>query len=120
MKQLYTAPLCLTFHHFAAPPFQWNHMHNTAPNLPMSTLCFIRDMIQSDSLTTSQMADAAECSEKTIKKGFIRRNWCYYAEDPDREFASFLKRCINQVGAKKNSARGHFRHAGLSVENLDD
>ncbi|OQE34372.1 hypothetical protein PENCOP_c018G08109 [Penicillium coprophilum] len=29
-------------------------------------------------------------------KGFIRRNWCYYAEDPDREFASFLERCINQ------------------------
>ncbi|KAJ5513129.1 hypothetical protein N7463_002681 [Penicillium fimorum] len=53
-------------------------------------------------------------------EGFIRRNWCYYAEDPDREFASFLERCINQVGAKKNSARGHFRHAGLSVEDLDD
>lgn len=72
MKHLYTAPLCLTFHPFAAPPFEWNHIHNTAPNLPMSKLYFIRDMIQSQSLATSQMAEAAECSEKKIKN--TRRN----------------------------------------------
>lgn len=24
-------------------------------------------------------------------KGFIRRNWTYYADDPDREFGTFLE-----------------------------
>ena len=43
-----------------------------APRLPLSKLHFIRDMIQSQSLTTSQMAEEAECSERTIKN--IRRN----------------------------------------------
>lgn len=43
-----------------------------APRLPPSKLQFIHDMIQSQSLTTSQMADTAECSERTIK--YIRRN----------------------------------------------
>ena len=43
-----------------------------APRLPSSRLHFIRDMIQAQSLTRSQMAEAAECSEQTIKN--IRRN----------------------------------------------
>ncbi|OGE46974.1 hypothetical protein PENARI_c081G08890 [Penicillium arizonense] len=43
-----------------------------APRLPLSKLHFISDMIQSQSLTRSQMAEAAECSEQTIKN--IRRN----------------------------------------------
>ncbi|CEO58410.1 Putative TPR domain protein [Penicillium brasilianum] len=43
-----------------------------APRLPHSKLCFIRDMIQSQSLTTSEIAEQAECSERTIKN--IRRN----------------------------------------------
>jgi hypothetical protein len=43
-----------------------------APRLPPAKLQFIHDMIQSKSLTTSQMADAAECSERTIKN--IRKN----------------------------------------------
>ena len=53
-------------------------------------------------------------------KGFIKRNWSYYAEDPDRKFASFLERCINEVGAKGANARGHFRHAGLTIEEWAD
>lgn len=53
-------------------------------------------------------------------KGLIRRNWSYYAEDPDREFSSFLERCINQVGAREANARGHFRHAGLTIEESDN
>lgn len=43
-----------------------------APRLPPPALDFIRDMIKSGSLTTSQMAEAAECSERTIKN--IRKN----------------------------------------------
>ncbi|KAL2695201.1 hypothetical protein AAEP93_003954 [Penicillium crustosum] len=36
------------------------------PNLPSSTREFIRDMILSKSLTTSQIADAAGCSARSI------------------------------------------------------
>lgn len=43
-----------------------------APRLSPSKLRFIHDMIESKSLTTPQMADAAECSERTIKN--IRRS----------------------------------------------
>lgn len=53
-------------------------------------------------------------------KGFIRRNWSYDAEDPDRDFGSFLERCINQVGAREESAKGHFRHAGLTIGDIDN
>jgi hypothetical protein len=52
-------------------------------------------------------------------KAYIRRNWSNYAEDPDREFASFLERCINRVGVREANARGHFRHAGLTIEESD-
>jgi hypothetical protein len=41
-------------------------------------------------------------------------NW----ENPEQGFDAFLEWCINVVGGKKNSARGHFRHAGLNVEEL--
>lgn len=53
-------------------------------------------------------------------KGFIRRNWSYYAEDPDQGFNSFLEWCINQVRVRGDSARGYFRHAGLSIEDPDN
>ncbi|KAJ5102349.1 hypothetical protein NUU61_004571 [Penicillium alfredii] len=43
-----------------------------APRISPSKLRLINDMIQSQSLTRSQMAKAAECSEQTIKN--IRRN----------------------------------------------
>lgn len=43
-----------------------------APRLPPLKLYLIRDMIQSRSLTTSEMAEQAECSDRTIKN--IRKN----------------------------------------------
>ena len=43
-----------------------------APRLPSSKLYLINDMIESQSLTTSQMAEEAECSKLTIIN--IRRN----------------------------------------------
>jgi hypothetical protein len=49
-----------------------NFPHNMAPRLNPSKLLFISDMIQSQSLTRSQIAEAAECSEQTVKN--IRRN----------------------------------------------
>lgn len=52
-------------------------------------------------------------------KGFIRRNWGYYENDPNQVFDCFLDWCITTVGAREESAKGHFRHAGLTIEDLD-
>ncbi len=49
-------------------------------------------------------------------KAFIKRNWQCYSRDPDRDFGDFLKWCVDTVGARKSSAEGHFRHAGITVE----
>jgi hypothetical protein len=51
-------------------------------------------------------------------KAFIKRSWHNYEENPQQGFDAFLEWCINIVGGKKNSARGHFRHAGLKIEEL--
>ena len=48
-------------------------------------------------------------------KCFIKRNWSYYEVDPNQGFDIFLVWCIDTVGAKKESARGHFRHSGLKI-----
>lgn len=39
-----------------------------APNLAASTLAFIHDMIVSNELTAPQMAEAAGCNERTIRR----------------------------------------------------
>jgi transposase len=41
-------------------------------------------------------------------KAFIKRSWHNYEENPRQGFDAFLEWCINIVGGKKNSARGHF------------
>ena len=51
-------------------------------------------------------------------KAFIKRNWGIYEENPQQGFDIFLEWCIDVVGRKKNSARGHFRHAGINIEEL--
>lgn len=54
----------------------------------------------------------------TKLKAFIRRNWHSYEENPDQGFDSFLEWCVDKVGARGKSARGHFRNAGLDIEEL--
>jgi transposase len=49
-------------------------------------------------------------------KAFIKLNWRNYEEHSRQGFDNFLRWCINVVGKKKESARGHFRHAGIKVE----
>jgi len=49
-------------------------------------------------------------------KAFVKRNWRIYEENLEQCFDSFLEWCIDVVGQRKNSARGHFRHAGLIIE----
>jgi transposase len=51
-------------------------------------------------------------------KEFIKRNWQVYEADPNQGFDEFLEWCIDIVGRKEQSAKGHFRHAGLTVEEL--
>jgi transposase/DNA-binding CsgD family transcriptional regulator len=51
-------------------------------------------------------------------KGFIKRNWQHHMEHSDEGFDSFLEWCIDIVGAREQSAKGHFRHAGLVIDEI--
>lgn len=51
-------------------------------------------------------------------KAFIRRNWKEYTENSTQGFNSFLECCVDVVGARDRSANSHFRHAGITVEDL--
>jgi transposase len=51
-------------------------------------------------------------------KAFIKRNWHIYEGNPEQGFGNFLEWCIDVVGAREQSAEGHFRHAGLTIEKL--
>lgn len=51
-------------------------------------------------------------------KTFIKRSWQHCSNTVRHDFAAFLEWCIDNVGARKSSAEGHFRHAGLSIEEL--
>jgi transposase len=51
-------------------------------------------------------------------KALIKRHWQIYEDDPEQGFDTFLEWCIDVVGGNKRSARGHFRHAGLKIEEL--
>jgi transposase len=51
-------------------------------------------------------------------KAFIKGSWHNYKENPQQGFDTFLEWCIDVVGRNKQSARGHFRHAGLKIEEL--
>jgi transposase len=52
-------------------------------------------------------------------KAFVRKNWQPYEENPSQGFDRFLKWCVNIVGARKESLKGHFQHAGLVVEEFN-
>ena len=49
-------------------------------------------------------------------KAFIKRHWKIYEDHPEQGFDSFLEWVLDVVGGNKSSARGHFRHSGLVVE----
>jgi len=40
-------------------------------------------------------------------KAFIKRNWQVYKADPSQGFKEFLEWCIDIVGRKEQSAKGH-------------
>ena len=49
-------------------------------------------------------------------KGFIKKHFSEYTQNPDQDFGDFLQWCVNSVGGNRKSARGHFRHAGWKIE----
>jgi transposase len=51
-------------------------------------------------------------------KAYIKKSWSAYECNPEQEFHVFLRRCVHDVGAKQQSAEGHFRHAGITIEKV--
>jgi transposase len=49
-------------------------------------------------------------------KAFIKKNWQAFEDCLEQGFDVFLEWCIDVVGGKKDSAEGHFRHTGLTIE----
>jgi hypothetical protein len=52
-------------------------------------------------------------------KAFIKKSWQVFEEAPGQGFHEFLQWCVDEVGKRQDSARGHFRHAGIRVEEPD-
>jgi len=50
-------------------------------------------------------------------KIYIRQAWYEYIAFVRAEFLCFLEECVEVVGSRKASARGHFLQAGISVDN---
>ena len=49
-------------------------------------------------------------------KTFVQQYWSIFERDPEQDFAAYLEFCVAEVGSRKHSARGHFRSAGINVE----
>lgn len=51
-------------------------------------------------------------------RAFIKKSWQNFENCLGQGFDVFLEWCIDVVGGKKDSAQGHFRHAGLTIDEL--
>lgn len=49
-------------------------------------------------------------------KQFIKQRWNEYKENPGQGYSAFLEWCIGVVGSRVQSAKGHFQHAGVMIE----
>ncbi|RFU72915.1 transposase [Trichoderma arundinaceum] len=49
-------------------------------------------------------------------KRYIQEVWDEFEELVKDDFAAFLAEAVRVVGKRKESARGHFEHAGISIE----
>lgn len=52
-------------------------------------------------------------------KAYIKRNWAMYQEVPEQGFRNFLEVCVEAVGSKEQSARGHFRNSCIAITEDD-
>lgn len=48
-------------------------------------------------------------------KCFMRKEW-YFRDTKGLPFGRFLNKCVSQVGAKRESTEGNFRHSGNTIE----
>lgn len=53
-------------------------------------------------------------------KAFIKKHWYVLGENSDLSFKPFLEWSVQEVGSRKSSARGHFRHAGIIIEEEEE
>lgn len=51
-------------------------------------------------------------------KAFIKKKWKIYEDNSGQGFDRFLEWCVDVVGGREGSAKGHFRHAGLTIEEM--
>ena len=49
-------------------------------------------------------------------KAFMKKKWNVYVENMDQGFKSFIEWSVDVVGLRGDSAKGHFRNAGIEVE----
>jgi hypothetical protein len=52
-------------------------------------------------------------------KALIKKSWSAFEVAPEQGFDMFLEWCIDVVGGKQDRARAHFRHAGITVEEIE-
>ena len=52
----------------------------------------------------------------TELKRYIKKVWPTYVAKPDQGFRAFLRKCVHSVGERRESAEGHFRHAGITLQ----
>jgi transposase len=50
-------------------------------------------------------------------KPFIRHYWQNYEQSPIKDSIHFLRDVLKAAGSRERGAIGHFRHAGVVVEN---
>ena len=48
-------------------------------------------------------------------KAYIKRSWKVYESYP-QGFGDYLEWCVGVVGARGDSAKGHFRHSNVTIE----
>ena len=51
-------------------------------------------------------------------KSYIKKAWPAYEKDPDQGFHIFLRQCVDDIVARQDSAKGHFRQAGIIIEEV--
>lgn len=49
-------------------------------------------------------------------KAFIKKQWHEYEDNPQQYFRVFLEWWIGIIGGSDHSAKAHFRHAGVTIE----
>lgn len=49
-------------------------------------------------------------------EGFYPATLAIFWKNPDQGFSTFLEWCVDTVGRRNQSVKGHFRHSGLTIE----